>query len=765
MSVILGKKAQPHGERKLDLARAVQSELTTGQMALSISSESAQQLIDGKEDGQRAIHGLQTGLESLVQQAGYNVENLSAAQMAAFGVIAGVSKSPAAYFRQALTKEAVSTESARLVDIGDSSEELHPSLESFDNSTLTNFLGYSAAYNLEIARQEPAQEALYRTVVLTPEQGGIDMTVPNLFVQNNLLHPIDGSPLDFGFRRLLDANIDYKILSDESTKLVPEVVEGVNEDNFIASSVVPAYERPVGRRLYVTAPLKFGKRINLVGVSQATRMKRNGQADNTDALDRTNGIEAIYLSLGNETVKFTTQDLPGSRFVKSPESNSRVQNLQFVLRSLVISKKTKTWNGEDLTGGIFKEIIDGDYAVKLEVRLSGLVDLERGDMTVDVSKPTVRQILDETGAEVALSSDFGKKVVDAFADIKAEGYDPDSRLSNANRREQGLQLNTRAVTERYGVKLRAPFSIPSPLGEDRDREVLDSLIYAVRVSINKAAISKMIAYFEQLQEVAGGDARGMMVAGDFEENVLQVEGIGRYLVNLYTRDLKLNLQDVTQSTNSSDRIDDARSMVVNLLRSIVFDILQTTNYEAASSLLDGTNRVKWKVLVVCDKYIENFLQIVGDSRMLGDNISFDVKSDIDVRMRGRMYITLVREGEGPDVLNFGSFLYIPTLVSNVTVTRNNAPRREAMVQPRYQHINHLPILVRVTVTGMEAILTEGLPFRVDGESSIPPARDNADTGAGAPVTNPGDGSTGTATTGNGTAGTGAGSTTGGTSGA
>lgn len=762
MSVILGKKAQPASERKLDLARAIQADLTTGQLGMSVSTESAQAFIKG-HDTRHSTDDLQPGLESLLQSSGYSVQDLTPAQLGAMSVIAGVAKNPGEYQRTALKSEAISNESARLVDIDGIGEDLHPGMESFDNSVLTQFLGYSAAYNLEIARQEPAQEALYRTVVLTPEQGGIDMTVPNLFVQNNLLHPIDGSPLDFGFRRLLDANIDYKILSDESTKLVPEVVEGTNEDNFVASSLVEPFERVVGRRALLTAPLKFGKRINLVGISQNTRMKRNGQADNTDALDRTNGIEAVYVALGNEVVKFTTLDLPGSRFVKSPESNSRQQNLQFVLRSLSLSKKTLNIAGEE-PAGIFKDIRDGDYMVKLEVRLSGLIDLERGDVTVDVSKPTVRQILDSTGAEVSLASDFGKKIVDGLSDIQAFGWDPDSRLSNANRREQGLQLNTRAVTERYGVKLRAPFSIPSPLGEDRDREVLDSLIYAVRVSINKAAIGKMISYFDQLQEVAGGDARGMMVSGDFEENVLQVEGIGRYLINLYTRDLKLNLQDVTQSNNSSDRIDDARSMVVNLLRSIVFDILQTTNYEAASSLLDGSNRQKWKVLVVCDKYIENFLQIVGDSRMLGDNIEFDVKSDVDVRLRGRMYITLVREGEGADVLNFGSFLYIPTLVSNVTVTRNNAPRREAMVQPRYQHVNHLPILVRVTVTGMEGILTEGLPFRTEGESEVPPARDNADTGAGAATANPGNGTSGSASTGNGNASTAAGSNTGGTSG-
>ncbi|MNX83391.1 hypothetical protein D3C86_1151530 [compost metagenome] len=106
---------------------------------------------------------------------------------------------------------------------------------------------------------------------------------------------------------------------------------------------------------------------------------------------------------------------------------------------------------------------------------------------------------------------------------------------------------------------------------------------------------------------------------------------------------------------------------------------------------------------------------------------------VDQRIRHTIFWTFKRASEGLDPLNCGTHLWIPELISHVNVSRDETQIREAMVQPRNRHINHLPILGKINVIGLNEVLSEGwsipvatFPVAADGGA------DSGDTGVVTP---------------------------------
>lgn len=655
----------------------------------------------------------------------FGTKGASESQVNAAAVIALAAQDPVAYHAKAI--RAPSMESATGVHtVGienptefDFVEKVHPSMEAFDNSNLTDFIGLSMMYNLKTARQDAFGEGFYRTVVLTPDNGGADMTIRSQLVLNHFLHNTKGDYQDFNQKRLLEAAINYKILSDESTALVPEVFDG-NKQFFVGADVVAPRTVDLGNRTVTTAPLKFGQKLNLISLAQNSLVKVAGQADNTDSLDRTTAIKSLYVQNGDgDVIVFDTEHMPRASFIKPNQGLARTQELNFRSSSLQINAKSRNYKGEELKDPILKQIVDGDYVVTLGVVLTGLVDTEKGNIDVNANPIHIEGIVNAAGERLDLNSDIGAAMVAALEGLKCAGWEPAARLSNANRRIRGLQLNSSQYTERYPVMLGAPFSMPSPLAEQRDASDIDLLITAARLRNSNNAVTQLIRYTDSL-------ARYKFLADEMPANDLlpEVEGIARFLVRPWFRETVLDLRQVVRSLTSYDRVQDIQAAIVNVLRNDVYDAIVESNYQTALDAYTGYTGEAIHVRIGTDPKINRFIVVPGDSRTLGDGVEFDKVTTMDARVRGEIYWTFVRQTEGLDPLNSGSMLWIPELISHVNVTRNDAVIREAMVQQRSRHVNHLPIWGKVKIEGLAEVLAEGWEYKVDvvnGDAGTAPA--------------------------------------------
>lgn len=622
--------------------------------------------------------------------------------MLAGAIVAAASGSPAAYAAKAISMEARAPHNGVLVDsFGQADYREVASMEAFDDRELKEFMAYSIAFNVFASRQDDFAEKFYPTVVGTPDQAGIDVTVSRVRVFNEVKHAITGKAMDFQKKNLIDAAVDHTVLADESTRLVPyRNPDNSTADKFIDADVVGARAIKVSGVDVPTAPLAVGQDIGLLGLSAYAPLIGAGIYDNTDAIDARIALDSLYLQIdaASPGVAFSVLGKPRTTFVKTPEGNGREMALNFQVRDLVLNAATKAVDGSAVTA--FAAIGSNNWTVRLGSNIFGSVNVETGVVSVSASPVKVVSILDASGAEVSTASGAGATLKAALEAMTIAGYDLLANRTNSNRRTRGLMLTTDTEVERYTIPLGAPISVPQPATNQDDASDLKALIAAARQRNSNNAVTQLFAYGASLEAyVKGPKVKGAIPA---------VQGMGRYLVTPFFERHTLDLVKSINSTKSHEKAADVSSVLVNAIRDIAYRAYRDSRLQAAYDQATGGSGEKPVLLVGTDLVLARHLMVNGDTRTFGT--SFDdaeVVSSLDARMSNKIVITFGRKGgAGADPLTFGTHAWIPELTSTMPVTRNGATTKEVMVQPRTLHFNNLPILAIIEVQGLSEVLVD-----------------------------------------------------------
>lgn len=634
------------------------------------------------------------------------------ASLAAGAVVAMAAGNPSSYARAAYNSKALGAEGRPVVEIDGAGMDFRDNvaMEAFDERELREYLPYSIVFNVQASRQDEFAETFYPTTVVTPEQAGLDVTVRRTMVYNAVRHATSGAATNFEQKNLIEAAIDYTILADESTALVPyKNVDGSADASFVAASLVPSTLRTIAKVDVPTAPLVVNKEISLLGLSAHPGLIGAGIIDHSDAIDNGMGLQNIYLqgaatddgaggTVPGAVLKFNVERLPRSGFVKSIEGSGRELNLNFKSSDLVINKDKTAVDGIVPTP-LMDAIVAGQYTVRLKVNVNGEANVQYGNVKVYASQVEVDSIQDVDGNEVGLSGGDGAAIVAAFAGMTVIGYDLKAFRTNSNRRTRGLLLDTLDLTERYSIPLGAPISAPSPTGSNRDARDLEALISAARVRNSNMAVTRLLSYADTLKAYVGSTQR--------KDVVPSIEGMGRYLVKPFFEEVELDLDAKIDSIRDQDRAADVSALLVNQIRDISYRAYRDSGYQPAlnATPMGGQTPV---LLIGTDVVLERHLQVVGDSRTFGISFpEFKIVSTFDGRMKDKIVLAFTRksEGAGPDPLSFGTHAWIPELASSVQVNRDGATYPEAMVQPRNLHVNHLPIMAVINVKNLDKVLT------------------------------------------------------------
>lgn len=653
------------------------------------------------------------------------------------------------YMRQYSQESAVAADNLGVLAFSlDTGFESVYSTESFDNQILGKYRDLSVQLNYNIGKQMDAMELMYRTVAVSPEKGGIQIDVPNLFIQNVLERNLSGRPTDYDYRRVMDAYIDPTILNDDGVQLIPQH-NAETSGYFVETALSGTWEEVQGGRRVVTGFLKTGKEVDIVAIGHLDRVDRIGNPDYTDALDRSVGIGQLLMVIGDNKLVWDVTRQPFTRYVPSTEHGARRMIMDYVSRSLTLSKDSVDQVGDELTGAWFDIIKNNDYKVRLKVTMSGTADVEQGKVSLVPTGVSVASIYDANDELVDTTTPAVKALVDAIESATIPGWTPDARVTNSNLRHIGMLIAHRATKEILVTRTRAPFFYAFPVNEERDASPVEDLTAVVRAYTNNEGIKHMMEFHERAMRQTGG-VRGMMTKGNFEDNVLTVEGIARHIVNPYIEHYKINVKDQCQSTETKYNLENGKEVILNQLRAIGFDILQNTNIENAARLLNGPDtEYEPKFALITSKEIEQFLTVKGDSRTLGAGLTYEIRSDVNQNLKGKIYLGLVRDTPANeiDVLSNGVCLQTPTMITQVTSWRGGKNVNELLVQPRFNHYQLLPIMVRLDVEGIEELLEQLVPFRVDTKR-IDSDAGTGNTGPG--TVNPGQGGTGGSGTGAGT---------------
>lgn len=602
--------------------------------------------------------------------------------------------------------------------------------ESFDNQVLGQYRNLSVELNYNIGKQMDAMELMYRTVAVNPDQGGVRVDIPNLFIQNVLERQLSGRPTDFDYRRALDAYIDPTILADDGVQLIP-THNTESAKFFVENAVAGTWEVQQGQRKVTTGYLKTGKEVDIVAIGHLDRVDRIGNPDFTDALDRSAGIANLLMDIDGVKFDWPVKGQPYTRFVSSVEHGARRMIMDYLSRSLTLTANSVDLEGNEIAAAWFAPIKDNNLRVRLKVTASGEADVEKGNVILNPSAVSVSSIEDANGELISLEDPSVATLVEKIEGARIPGWFPDARVTNSNVRHIGMLIAHRATKEILVTRTRAPFFYAFPGNEERDTSPAEDMAAVVRAYTNNEGIAHMMGFHERAMMQTGG-VRGTLTKGNFEDNSLTIEGLARALVNPYLQHYKINVKELLQSTETQYNLTNGKEVILNQLRAVAFDILQTTNIENAARMLDGGEiKHPLKFALITSKELEYFLSVTGDSRTLGAGLDYTIASDVNQSLKGKMYIGIVRETPGNeiDLLSNGVCLQTPTMVTEVTSWRQNRQVKELLIQPRFNHYQLLPIMVRLDIEGVDELLQQLAPFRVDVADSVPGAGDGG-TGTG-----------------------------------
>lgn len=659
--------------------------------------------------------------------AGFGGKRSQDQQLAAASIIALATrdqKSAMAYATAATNCAVMREEGVRVIEpssnpaLAYSTESLKPSFEAFDARNLEEIRAFNVMFAFSAAIQDEFAEGFFRTVTLSPDSTGLEVSIRRTMIQTEIRHPVTGEVIDWKQKNLLDAISDPTIIVNEATRIYPRVIVGnaESEKHFVDKTIIAPYDTLAnGGALIKTAPLRAGVKVGLIGAG--TNDRTNGQHDQTDALDHSIKVEALYYRIttasGTSIIKFNTKQFAYNGFLKSFEGRDRRVALDFPTSGLLLNAETTdALTNAPATALSFLAVAPYENVqLNLETHVTGEGNLQLGWLKVNASETEV------AGARVVNGPHDYETVSDAavlaalraaFTSIEFLGYDVKAYYANTNKRYLGLLVDSVEERVRYVVPLSPPISVQTPITGTSTATEMAGPMNAQRIVNSINAVTKLIETRDTLREVVG-----QVGYRSPTDQAAEIEGFARLMVRPYLFDETLNIANVLQNTSSANRLQDVQAAIVNKIRYGVTSAYTESRYQPALDSINGTAGERPKVVIGTDPTIASYIMVNGDPRILGLGFETQVVVTYDVRMRGKIVASFVRANVSDvDVLSFGNLAYIPELVTQAQLNFQGSTTNVTQVQNRNLHVVFLPILVWIEVEGLEQAVSDQVPFNV-----------------------------------------------------
>lgn len=659
----------------------------------AVALESADADVLARMDG--AAEDLNAALESICATAPAFGKSGNSAAATVAGILASA---PRDYLAHSFPT--ASADGQAVVPAQGGVSRLSQALEAYDERDNKNATAYSVAYNFQAARQDELGELFFPTVVVTPEQVGYSVTIDLVEVQNDIKRSTSGALENYGRRNIIQGLRDGSVLENEQTRIYP-VARAENADKLVPQSLLARKSVTVLGEVIETAPLLFGKKLSLLGISQTDSMLASGVAGATDQVDTAVVLDNVYLQVQNaggttkELFVFPVARNPGATFNQAIQGNYRQMVVNFSTRSLMINKAKKTASGTDST--LLAAIASGDWKVNLSVDVNGQVNLDTSETSLNASDVTVHSVEDSTGNQYAPTDAAVQAIVELFVGAKLLSFDLLAYRSNLNRRQRGQLLNLNRFSQTYAIPLLAPVTIlrPSGAGDATDTSDLGALIAATRIRTSNAAVKELLASDAALAAFVDGR--------EHIGNVPEILSIARFLVQPYYKKLEFDAALATNSLRSQDRAKDIQAALLSVIRDEVYKAYRDSGYKAAADSLNGGASAHPMVIVGTDQVLSRYLWVEGDMRTLGIDFEMKVASSQNKDMAGKIFISFGQPEASngvPNPLHFGNMGWRPELTLVLPLTRDGQFSKELTVQPAFRHVTNLPVLIRIDVKNL-----------------------------------------------------------------
>lgn len=581
-------------------------------------------------------------------------------------------------------------------------------VEAYDERENRNAQMFSIVYNLLASRQDDFGETFFPTIVINPTEVGATISAKLFYAYNDFKRSVTGSLAQYGRKNVIRAYADAEILRNELTRAVPVLRSGGGVDDntaiFTDVSDVPSWSTVLGNNISVTTgALKPGIKVDLIGISQTNELLNSGIMGPSDSLDTYIKLESVYLKVTDGTntdvIKVKVEDIPSSTFTYAPQGNYRNMILTFDSDSIVFDSSTTTVSGA--APAVLTEL--ATHKARLSLTASGSVSLDRGDLTVN--KGTFALTTLRTNTDMLVTGSVFTTLANKLASAEMIGYTVIAYRANSNIRQRGQLLDSQIEYRVIPTLYRSPMSVIMPVnitaGSD-ENAALQTLITATGIRTSNEAVTTLLK--------ADVSLASYKAVADTNGNLPEVSAVGHLYVKPTYYSETINLANVVDSLKSHERIQDIRAALVEKIRFYANEMYRTSEYKAAALVLTGNQGYKPVVIVGTDPVIANYLQADGDLRTLGESFDVKVVSTLDTRVTGKIFISFgvfdASRNTAINPLNFGNMIYSPEVPFVGSVSRDGQMSKELIVTPRFLHIVTLPVLTKLTVTGLPSVVNK-----------------------------------------------------------
>lgn len=573
-------------------------------------------------------------------------------------------------------------------------------LEAFDNRETRSAVLYTMAYNYTVARQDEFGETIWPTLTLPADQVGFGIVINRLTVHRGVSHTIDGKVVDFGKVDLMRAEADHTVLLKEKTRVYP-VVRPAAVGKFVDAAIIAPRDMDNEGVTISTAPYRTGVEVGIIGMSQTDAMLDGGMANQTDTLDPAISLDKIYVKVGDDVVAFNVYSQPTANFTPAPQGVDKQRNLAFRSKSINISKSSKQYDGTALVS--LAAVGVDNLTVVLEINASGIANTEFGSVVVYGNAVTISKVLDVDGVVLPATNASVQDLNTLFATAQIVGYDLRAYRTNVNMRERGDFIDRTSFTQLYEVPLLSPITAQRPQNTDGQLDAGDfeALVTATRFRLKNDAVTAILEACDRLDEFVKSGVTG--------DEIPAAIGSARFHVKpVFFGPAPIDVDTIVDSISSADRMDDLQAAVVNTIRDYVFKMHVESEYQAAASALGMQGPAT--AIIACDPTIHRYLMVNGDLRTLTEKFNIRVVSTLDLRMRGKVFISFSvfdeNRNQAPNVLSWGNLVWAPEVVLSASVPRGESMSRETIVQPRYLFVQHLPVATMLQFNNIPAVLNK-----------------------------------------------------------
>lgn len=599
--------------------------------------------------------------------------------------------------------------------------DLSLSKESFEIHGMINTMAMTVQYNIKSERQAKAVENFFPTISLDPTTTNITMKVHTSSVFLDAEYALDGSgDIWRNQKNIIRSLRDHTVLKSNFTDIVPVFRPGVNESSFVDKNILPPYTVKTDyNENIMTSLLVPGREINIIAISQTDRMVALGSQNSSDQISPNPRLKTLGLKVGDDVVLFQNlQYLSQSQFHYAPTGDREGYQLAYDVNTHKLDKDTVGAVSGTLPAKL-QALKDKNLEVLLRIMISGQGNTDTGSIVLSPSQVVVKSVRNAETKEVLSAEDPAIKTLidDLEASMSIVGYAIDATRTNSNIREHGLLLDDRVRNIIYGVKLHSPIGVRRPVSDTDSVTDADRIDTLTKMSFIRRTNEGVTALYDILNMLKAQPEQ-LDITETFNHSHI---GCGQFFVRNCVRDLTIDMYKLTQSMQTSDRLNNINSVFTNFILSEMAEVYSVSELASAYAISNiGTG--KPHIVGMADAFTHKFIFREGDARTLGNGFDFTIDECVDDRLTdgnkdgevGTIFLAFGKplSGNLNVPLWFGSTLDKMEIPRIITRTRGSAVQHELMVQPWFSHIVHTPILVRIKVLNLKKAIQERIPYAV-----------------------------------------------------